>query len=330
MNFQSLAKIEKYDWYLDLAFRNAKKAAADIKGQKRPGPYVIKRAELAKVSAVRRVIRRHFDLILKSYPSLDSMTEFYQELVRTMLDYPELKKSLGAVRWAQQKVEHFSDTYHNKIRRCMDFRRMTAYSREYYGRISSIVKQVKKQLAYLEHARKVMKGFPSIKSNIFTVCIAGFPNVGKTTLLSKITPSRPEISNYAFTTKRLNIGYATIKKHKVQFIDTPGTLDRFDKMNPIEQQAHLAMKYCADLIVFVFDPSEQSYDAKDQKRLLKKIISLGKDVCLYLSKTDITDEDTISGILKNLEKDLRPRKSIYKDSKDLKMSIGNIIDGAER
>ena len=45
-----------------------------------------------------------------------------------------------------------------------------------------------------------MKDYPTIKTSLFTVAICGFPNVGKTTLLSKMTPSEPEISNYSFTT----------------------------------------------------------------------------------------------------------------------------------
>ena len=291
MNFQSLAKVEKSEWYIDLAFRNATKKATDIKSQMRRTHYTIKRAELAKISEIRRTIKRHFDMILKSFPSIDSMTEFYQELVRATLDYAELKKSLGAVNWAQKKTEHFSDIYHNKIRRCADFRKMTAYSREYYGRISSVVKQIKKPLEYLEHSRRTMKDFPSIKEKLFTVAIAGFPNVGKTTLLSKLTTSKPEIAAYPFTTKKLNIGYADIKNHKVQFIDTPGTLNRFDKMNWIEKQAHLAMKYCADLIVFVFDASPQGCDKEKQVQLLNKIKKTAKELLVYISKTDLPGHD---------------------------------------
>lgn len=287
MNFQELKKVEKADWYIDLAFRNAGNKASEIKSAMRQRPDTIKRAELAKVSEVRRILRRHLDIILKSFPSIDTLDEFYLEMIRNSLDYAELKKSLGALRWAQQKVDFFSDQYHNKIARCREFRRMTGYTREYYGRISSVMKQIKKQLEYLEFARKTMKDFPSIKTGIFTVCIAGFPNVGKTTLLSKLTPATPEIADYAFTTKKLNIGYATFNNRKAQFIDTPGTLDRFQKMNPVEKQAYLALKYCADLIVFVFDSGDQTYAREDQLKLLKSMKLLGKDIIVYLSKTDL-------------------------------------------
>ncbi|MBN1544893.1 50S ribosome-binding GTPase [Candidatus Woesearchaeota archaeon] len=325
MNFQGLAKVETADWYIDLAFRNAKKSASEMKGQMRANPTSIKRAELAKISAVNRTLKRHLDLILTSFPSLDSLPEFYQELIRVTLDYAELKKSLGAVRWAQQKVRFFSDSYHNRIRRCRDFSRMTSYSREYYGRISSVMKQVKKQLEYLEHSRRVMKGFPNVKTKMFTVCISGFPNVGKTTLLAKLTGSRPEIADYAFTTKNLNTGYANINNHKVQFIDTPGTLDRFEKMNLIEQQAYLALKYCADMTVFVFDASEQGYAEERQLKLLANIKAEAKEFAVYISKTDIAQEQKIESFLKKIRKDGKLSKSVYKDPKDLRIMIGRLL-----
>lgn len=287
MNFQGLTKIEKHDWYIDLAFRNANKKAKEIKTQMRQTPDTIKRAELAKVSEVKRILCRHLDIILRSFPSIDGLTEFYQELVRATLDYAELKKSLGALNWAQKKVEHFSELYYNKIKRCPEFRRMISYSKEYYGRISSVIKQIKVPLKYLDDARLVMKNYPSIKDKLFTVAIAGFPNAGKTTLLAKLTSSKPEIANYAFTTTKLNTGYATLNNLKVQFIDTPGTLNRFEKMNPVEKQAYLAIKYCSDLIIFVFDPSEQSFDQANQLKLLNTIRRKTKNIVVYISKTDI-------------------------------------------
>ena len=58
-------------------------------------------------------------------------------------------------------------------------------------------------------------------------------------------------------------------------------------MNPIEKQAHLAIKYCADLIVFVFDTSDQAYSKDKQNQLLKRLKATGKDTLIYLSKTDI-------------------------------------------
>ena len=134
---------------------------------------------------------------------------------------------------------------------------------------------------------------PAVIKQMPTVCIAGFPNVGKSTLLGKITTSKPEIKNYAFTTKTLNMGYMSAgKEDNVQVIDTPGTLAREDKMNNIEKQAYLAIKYQADLIVYVFDPTD-TYPIEDQEALFELMKKYRKPIVVYLSKTDIATKQQI-------------------------------------
>lgn len=160
--------------------------------------------------------------------------------------------------------------------------------KEYYGRISSVMKQIKPFLNYLDESRITMRDYPSVKTSLFTVCLFGFPNAGKSTLLRKLTNAEPEVKDYPFTTKTLNLGYINDPRIKIQIIDTPGTLNRKDKMNYIELQAYLALNHLADLIVFVFDPSLE-YSIDKQEKLLKRIKEYDREIILFLSKTDIAD-----------------------------------------
>ena len=148
-----------------------------------------------------------------------------------------------------------------------------------------------------------MKGFPAIKTGMFTVAIAGFPNVGKTTLLYKLTGSKPEINSYAFTTKNINVSYIKKdpekkgdRKKKIQFLDTPGTLDRPDKMNYIEKNAYLAITLCTDLIVYVFDLT-LTYPIKDQIKLYETTKKLGLPMVIYFSKSDLMPEQEIKDFI---------------------------------
>ena len=100
-----------------------------------------------------------------------------------------------------------------------------------------------------------MRTYPDVKE-MFTVCIYGFPNVGKSTLLNKLTTSKATVAAYAFTTKEINAGYFTVEDKKIQVFDVPGTLARENKMNYIELQAELVVKELADIIIYVFDVSE--------------------------------------------------------------------------
>ncbi len=287
MNFQDLKKIEKYEFYLDVAFNRAKDTAKNLRQKKSKDRLAkSKMIELGRLSTIQQTLTNYLDEILISFPSIDQLDDFYRELVKCTLDYETLKKSLGAVKWAKDKVQHFFRIYNEKVKKSRDIRVMNTKRREFYGRISSVLKQISENLEYLEYARRTMRDYPSIKSGMFTVSIVGFPNVGKTTLLTELTDATPEINSYPFTTKTLNLGYLKVSYKKIQLIDTPGTLNRFNKMNNIEKQAYLSLQYAADMIVYVFDLTEE-YPLKDQVRLYRRIKKFKKPVIMYLSKVNL-------------------------------------------
>ncbi|MGM5485199.1 MAG: GTPase, partial [Nanobdellota archaeon] len=178
MNFQDLKHIEDHKTYIDTAFRKAKKSK-DPKG---------------RIEAFSDYLIEALQKIIYSYPSIDSLPEFYAELVRTQLDYRYIKKSLGAVDGAINKLKEFK----------RKFVRDPGKLKQFYGRASSVIKKIKGNLDYLEEARKVMKDFPAVKTSLYTVALYGLPNVGKTTVLSELTPSEAEINTYPFTTKKIN------------------------------------------------------------------------------------------------------------------------------
>src|SRR3989344_6393352 len=211
MNFQTLTQVRDSEFYLDVAFKAAKNTANLLKTKKKQLPKErlskSKFIEVKKIEAIKNSLYGHLNGILVSFPSIDSLPPFYRELVKVTVDYYQLKKSLGAVNWCKEKVIDFFIIYRNKIQKTEYMPKINQFRREFYGRVSSLLKQIDDELKYLDVCRKILKGFPTIKTSIPTICIFGFPNVGKTTLLYKLTGSKPEISNYSFTTKTINISY---------------------------------------------------------------------------------------------------------------------------
>lgn len=297
MNFQYLRPIEKVDCILDLAFKKAREKK--LKSNKKRIPLVdfTKKKFLLKTNLVGKYLVNYLRRILNGFPSLEKLPLFYLELIKITLDYSLLKKSLGAVNWAIKRIDSLSQQYSQLFKKSNDLKKIKKLKKEYYGRISSILKGIKKELDYLEYARKVMKGYPDIKE-MFTVCIFGFPNVGKTTLLNKLTGAKAEINVYPFTTKRINLGYITTDNQKIQLLDVPGTLARLEKMNNLEKQGYLAIKYLADLIIYVFDLTEPYPLEKQEKLFLKLKKETSKPVLIYLSKTDLLEEKQTSNFRK--------------------------------
>ncbi len=280
MNFQSLPVVEKPDDILEIAFSRAKRKAFGI-GKKKA---------INKVSIVQDNIISVLDRIIKEFPDFNNLNEFYEELCRTQLNIEDVKNSLGRLQGLINTIREISTKTKNKIKE-EDESKIKKTLNVYYGRVSALLKRASSAFNTLEEARRILKTFPSIKE-LYTIAIAGFPNVGKSTLLSKLTSAKPEIKNYAFTTKKLNTGYYKDSFEKIQVIDTPGTLARFDKMNKIEQQAYLCLKYLANIIIFVFDPTE-TYSFDEQEKLLEQVKDHDKDLIIYVSKTDIADEKKV-------------------------------------
>jgi len=297
MNFQTLTKIETAKTYIDIAFKQAKKKASVIREEKYTSRIAKSRAiESAKMQAITSALTKLLSLIIKSYPSLDSLTDFYRAMIKSQMDYGELKKALAGVNWVINHLQTFTREYRKKMYGAQSISLMNKVRKEFMGRTASLLKQIGPQLDLLENGRRVMKTFPAIKENIFTVALYGFPNVGKSTLLAKLTPSKPKIREYPFTTKTLNVGYIGAPYRKVQLIDTPGTLNRENKMNAIEKQAYLALKYNANLVVVVIDVTGNK---KQQLAILKKVEETKKKTVVYLSKTDLADAKPWEKLFKN-------------------------------
>ena len=290
MNFQNIPPVDNSAHFLDLAFKKAREKGK-LKKLKGNWLQIVRQKECLKLDVIKEVIVPRLKKILESFPDSNALSDFYLKLMDLTLEYPQYKKSLGAVNWAVGKVRLVHKEYVSKIIKCKERDAIKALSKQFYGRLSSVLKQVDINLHYLESCRKVMRSYPDVK-DMFTVCIYGFPNVGKTTLLNKLAGTKAKVASYAFTTKGVNAGYFKVKDQKIQVLDVPGTLARQEKMNDIELIAELVLKEVADIVIYVFDLSEYcGHSIKKQEQLFK---NLGKrKVFVYLSKKDLLEEEVL-------------------------------------
>ncbi|MBA0813774.1 hypothetical protein Gohar_027596 [Gossypium harknessii] len=90
----------------------------------------------------------------------------------------------------------------------------------------TVIKRIGPSLAYLEQIRQHMTRLPSIDPNTRIILICGYPIVGKSSFMNKITRANVDVQPYAFTAKSLFVGHMDYKYLGYQVIDTPGILDR--------------------------------------------------------------------------------------------------------
>ncbi len=280
-----------------------------------------KNLSIAKIYTARDVAVSTLRKYVKTFPYINKLHPFYRSLLDLLIDKNRYKKSLSSVNWAAGRIESFASNYASKIKGVRRVDEILKFRKEFYGRASSVLKDIDSDLKYLNEVRNIMRKLPGVDVNMPTVVIAGYPNVGKSELVARISSAKPEIAPYPFTTKGVILGHLELKDKRIQIVDTPGLLDRpLSKRNRIEKQAILALKYLANIIVFLLDPSETcGYSIEEQLNLLSeikmnfgiKVIDVENKADLYKSnssrlkisaKTGENVDTLISLILKEFEK----------------------------
>ncbi len=229
-------------------------------------------------------------------PTIDDMNPFYKELAEILISIPDLKKSVSQMRSVRKIIEKLKKLYIRKVKsKRQDDKIGKEESRIFFGRAASAVKSLKKSIEFYNSAGQKLRELPSIKFSLPTVILAGYPNTGKSTILSRLTDSNPEIASYPFTTKGILVGHFDGKQGKIQLIDTPGLLDRpINKRNNIEKKAITALKHLANFVVFIADPTQRcGYSLEDQVSLLKEVKKLCPRIIIVINKTDIATKEEI-------------------------------------
>lgn len=136
------------------------------------------------------------------------------------------------------------------------------------------------------------------------VGLVGFPNAGKSTLLSVVTAAKPEIADYPFTTLRPNLGIVSYRDDRSFVIaDIPGIIEgahegkglglRF--LRHIERNSLLLLMVPADSI----DIKKEFYTLLNELKQYNPEL-LDKKIVLAISKSDMLDEE----LKQEIEKDL--------------------------
>ena len=141
------------------------------------------------------------------------------------------------------------------------------------------------------------------------VGLVGFPNAGKSTLLSVVSAAKPEIANYPFTTLVPNLGIVSYRDHK-SFImaDIPGIIEGAAEGRGLGLRFLRHIERNSTLLFMV--PTDSDNIKKEYEILLGELEKynpelLDKDRMLAISKSDMLDEELKEEMKAELEEKIK-------------------------
>ncbi|KAA0061017.1 nucleolar GTP-binding protein 1-like [Cucumis melo var. makuwa] len=253
---------------------------------------------MRKVKYTQTNFHEKLSTIIDEFPRLDDIHPFYGDLLHVLYNKDHYKLALGQVNTARNLISKIAKDYVKLLKYGDSLYRCKCLKVAALGRMCTVIKRIGPSLAYLEQIRQHMARLPSIDPNTRTILICGYPNVGKSSFINKITRADVDVQPYAFTTKSLFVGHTDYKYLRYQVIDTPGILDRpFEDRNIIEMCSITALAHLRAAVLFFLDISGScGYTIAQQAALFHSIKSLfmNKPLIIVCNKTDLQPLDGIS------------------------------------
>lgn len=263
-----------------------------------------KERELKRISFYKEELKKYQDFLLQ-FPKIDNLHPFYKENIEIIEDIDKVKLCLGAMNRAVKLSFNIVEKYRKMIRTSSE-KEANRLMRQCIGRVNSILRARAECIDKVIDLTTQLKKLNFIDPDMLTIIVSGPPNVGKSTLVSKISSAKPEVASYPFTTKEIHVGHIDTGLYKIQVIDTPGILDRpMKERNKIELKAINAIRNLDGIIIFLFDVSNQAlYSPKEQLDLYTEVKSIKKVVIPVLNKIDDKNEELYKEIKSQINEEV--------------------------
>jgi GTPase len=145
------------------------------------------------------------------------------------------------------------------------------------------------------------------------VGLVGYPNVGKSTLISRISSARPKIADYPFTTLEPNLGVVAVgdARNEISFVvaDIPGLIEGAHSGAGLGTQflRHIERTRLLVHLVDVSDASGRGDVVKDVEVIVGELASFGahleeKPMIMAASKIDVANKDKLAKLKRYCKK----------------------------
>ncbi|NLK29181.1 MAG: GTPase ObgE [Clostridiales bacterium] len=148
---------------------------------------------------------------------------------------------------------------------------------------------------------------------IADVGLVGFPNVGKSTLLSRVTNAKPKIANYHFTTLRPNLGVVDLEGGGFVIADIPGLIEGASQGLGLGHEFLRHIERTKVIIHLVDAASTEGRDPiEDINKINAELAAYNPEIAkrpqvIAANKIDVLMEDEVESVLQKLNDTFKPQ-----------------------
>ena len=141
------------------------------------------------------------------------------------------------------------------------------------------------------------------------VGLVGFPNAGKSTLLSVLSSAKPKIADYEFTTLKPNLGIVSMTDYR-SFVmaDIPGIIEGASEGKGL---GHYFLRHIERNSILLYVIPVDAKDLKKEFEILNNELKkynpelIDKDFAIFFSKSDLMDKELLSELEAIIKKDFK-------------------------
>ncbi|KER25450.1 GTP-binding domain protein [Opisthorchis viverrini] len=302
-NFKSIGVVPGSKDFIDIVLsKTQRKTPTVIHKQYAIGR--IRHFYMRKVKTCQQFFHDKLQAIVTEFPNVETIHPFYADLINVLYSKDHYKLALGQLNTAKNIIDGIARDQVKILKYGESLYQCKTLKRTALGRMCTVIKRQADNLKFLEDTRQHMSRLPTIDPDTRTLILCGFPNVGKSSFINKITRADVDVQPFPFTTKSLFVGHTDYKNLRWQVVDTPGVLDRpLEEHNTIEMLAITALAHLQAAVVYIMDLSEQcGYTIKQQLTLFESLRPLfrNKPLVIAANKKDIRSFDELADSDKDL------------------------------
>ncbi|GMH67031.1 hypothetical protein TrST_g517 [Triparma strigata] len=186
---------------------------------------------------------------------------------RVKIDGVELFSMMDKVDDGRKRITKLGKELSGGVKNCERTKDINDFTDDAVAELLKMYKStINPILPYLNEYHKLLRTTPLYDFKSPTLLLIGAPNVGKSSLVRRLSSGKPEVNDYSFTTKSVTIGHKIITKLdeygyedklRCQVMDSPGVLLREGKANDMEELTVKSAELLPTAVMFVWDLSKK-------------------------------------------------------------------------